>query len=225
MDTDTNSTTSTEGTIPFTVHGETYQTWYKVFGDLTTRTKRPLVVLHGGPGLSHDYMLPLSDLAQLFSIPVVFYDQLGTARSTHLPEQAAEFWTIDLFIDELVNLLSYLGIANDYDILGHSWGGMLGAEFVVRRQPAGLQHLILANSLTEMSLWNESHVQLRKTCPQEVQDALREHEAAGTIWSPEYQEATLKFYEKYACLMRPIPKELVFSLQQDEEDHTVSLNM
>jgi surfactin synthase thioesterase subunit len=85
---------------------------------------------------------------------------LPGCRSTHLPEKAAEFWTIDLFIDELVNLLSYLGMAADYDILGHSWGGMLGAEFVVHRQPAGLKYLILANSLTEMSLWNESHENL-----------------------------------------------------------------
>ena len=218
------STTRTEGNIPFTVQGETHQTWYKVYGDLITRTKRPLVVLHGGPGLSHDYMLPVSDLAQS-SIPVVFYDQLGSARSTHLPDKPVDFWTIELFIDELVNLLTHLGIENDYDILGHSWGGMLGAEFVVRRQPAGLKHLILANSLTEMHLWNESHAQLRKNCSQEVQDALRENEKAGTIDSPKYREAKLKFYEKYACLVRPIPNELVFSLQQTEEDPTVSKTM
>lgn len=48
---------STEGTIPFEVGGETYRTAYKFFGDLKTPTKRPIVLLHGGPGMSHHYLL------------------------------------------------------------------------------------------------------------------------------------------------------------------------
>ena len=52
-----------EGHAPFAYQGETHQTYYKVFGDLENRTRTPVVVLHGGPGLSHDYLLPLADLA------------------------------------------------------------------------------------------------------------------------------------------------------------------
>jgi L-proline amide hydrolase len=75
------------------------------------------------------------------------YDQLGCGRSTHLPEKKGDgnFWTIGLFLSELDNLLSHLRIQDDYDILGQSWGGVLGNEHAVR-QPKGLKKLILANT-------------------------------------------------------------------------------
>ncbi len=101
-----------------------------------------LIDIHS-PGLSHDYLLPLSDLATKFSIPVVFYDQIGNSRSTHLPSKPPSFWTIDLFIAELVNLLEHFHIQEGFDFLGHSWGGILGLEFEVRRQSEGLRHLVL----------------------------------------------------------------------------------
>lgn len=76
------------------------------------------------------------------------YDQLGCGRSTHLPEKKGDhdFWTPELFLLELDNLLAHIGIQNDYDILGQSWGGQLAAEHAVR-QPKGLKNLVIANSL------------------------------------------------------------------------------
>jgi pimeloyl-ACP methyl ester carboxylesterase len=105
-----------EGTIPFYFKGDTLRTWYKVFGHISLRNgPRPLVVLHGGPGLSHDYLIPISDIA---SFPehraIIFYDQIGNGQSTHLPHKDQAFWKIDLFIDELVNLLSYFKIIGDF---------------------------------------------------------------------------------------------------------------
>ena len=99
----------TEGFVAFNYQGETYQTYYKVFGDVANRSNTPLIALHGGPGLSHDYLLPLSDLADA-GIPVIFYDQIGNARSTHLKSKPREFWTIDLFLDELENLLRHFNV-------------------------------------------------------------------------------------------------------------------
>jgi pimeloyl-ACP methyl ester carboxylesterase len=65
-----------EGTVDFEVGNDTFKTWYKVVGNLEGRTRRPLVALHGGPCLTHDYLIPLADLASS-GIPVIFYDQLG----------------------------------------------------------------------------------------------------------------------------------------------------
>jgi len=75
------------------------------------------------------------------------YDQLGCGRSTHLPEKKgdSDFWTIELFLLELDNLLAHLGIQNDYALLGQSWGGQVAAEHAVR-QPKGLKSLVIANS-------------------------------------------------------------------------------
>ena len=103
-----------------------------------------------GPGMAHDYLTPIGDLQT--SRPVVFYDQLCSNRSTHLPNKPKSFWTIDLFVDELVNLTNHLGISSRFDILGHSWGGILASEFVIRRQPSGLRKLVLVGSLASMEL-------------------------------------------------------------------------
>ena len=92
--------------------GRPCQTSYKVYGDLKSGTT-PVVALHGGPGSTHHYIISIADLYVKYSIPVVFYDQLGNGDSTHLPEKvgdAGSFWTEQLFLDELDNLLRHLGI-------------------------------------------------------------------------------------------------------------------
>src|ERR1700679_1290852 len=120
------------GTVAF----REWQTWFRITGDLSS-AKTPLVVAHGGPGCTHDYVLALAQLAN-DGRPVVHYDQLGGGRSTHLPEKGGDFWTVDLFLEELENLVTRLGINERYHLLGQSWGGMLGAEHAIR-QPAGLK--------------------------------------------------------------------------------------
>ncbi|KAL7283433.1 hypothetical protein ACG7TL_002863 [Trametes sanguinea] len=210
----------TEGTIPFVYQGETYQTYYKVFGSLSDRTFPPAVVLHGGPGLSHDYLLPISDLADA-SIPVIFYDQIGNSRSTHLREKPPTFWTVDLFIAELENLLAHFKIQDGYSLIGHSWGGILASEFEVRRQPPGLRKLVICDSLAASSLWNKSNQLLLQTFPESVQKGM-----AGGMKDPKaFQAALREFHAQYGCTVKPMPKEFIYSLDQvfgDNGDPTVA---
>jgi proline-specific peptidase len=110
------------GKVDFHVGNEMYQAWFRVFGDINSGI-RPLVVLHGGPGLSHHYVLPFKELHTRFNIPVIFYDQIGIGESSHLKDVPKEFWTLDLFMDELDNVLEHLGIRANVDLTGHSWGG------------------------------------------------------------------------------------------------------
>ena len=194
---------SQEGTIDFPYNGETFQTFYKVFGDLKETTRTPLVVLHGGPGLSHDYLLPISDLATTANTPVILYDQIGNARSTHLKEKPATFWTVDLFIDELENLLFHFKISDDFHLLGHSWGGILGVEFEVRRQPKGLNKFISADSLAAHNLWLKSVVELAQTLPEEVRAGL----ALGMKDREKYWEALLVLHSHFGCIVKPMPKQ------------------
>src|SRR5262249_59616322 len=112
-----------EGTVAF----EEGETWYRVTGELRSGdVAAPLVVLHGGPGATHDYLLSLADLAE--DRAVVHYDQLGNGRSTHYPDRGADFWTVDLFVRELQNLIGALGIADRHHVLGQSCGGFLPQE-------------------------------------------------------------------------------------------------
>jgi len=182
-----------------------YQTWYRICGDLHNG-QTPLVVAHGGPGCTHDYVDAFRDIA-LTGRAVIHYDQLGNGRSTHLPEQPTEFWQVALFLAELDNLLAHLGIADNYALLGQSWGGMLAAEHAVRR-PAGLRAMVIANSPASMALWLAAAARLRAELPPEVQACLQEHEAAGTLESAAYRQATEVFYQRHVCRLSPWPEEV-----------------
>jgi L-proline amide hydrolase len=128
----------TTGWLPF----RQYRTWYRVTGSLGTG-QPAVVVVHGGPGNTHDSLLSLSSLAASGG-PVVHYDQLGNGGSTHLPDADPRFWTVELFLEELDNLLRRLEIADNYVLVGHSWGGMLSARHAAGRPP-GLRGLVIAN--------------------------------------------------------------------------------
>ncbi|KAF9267098.1 proline-specific peptidase [Marasmius fiardii PR-910] len=217
---------STSSEIEFSVPnaGKPCKTWYQAFGDLTK--SRPLVALHGGPGASHDYLITLSALSHDHGIPVVLYDQLGNGKSTHLPEKAGDvsFWTVDLFLRELDNVLSHLGIKDDYDLLGHSWGGMLAACHAVR-QPSGLKRLIIASSPASMELWVTAQNELRSRLDEGTQNTLTKHEKEGTTQSKEYEDAVEVFYKRFLCSMDPWPESAVATMNSLKADPTVYLTM
>lgn len=189
----------------FNVSGlpEPCQTWYKVIGDLQSN-QTPLVVLHGGPGACHDYLLPLTDL----SVPLVFYDQIGNGRSTHLPDKNGDegFWSVNLFLDELNNLLSHLGLSSrPIDLYGHSWGGMLAAEWAVTPESSNLRRLVISNSLASMDVWRVGITALRSQLPKDVQTVLDKAEETQDFTSPEYEAAIDVFYQRHLSLARPWP--------------------
>lgn len=213
-----NSPTVVEGTIAF----RGFETWYRITGDLASPTT-PLVVAHGGPGCTHDYLLAIAALADR-GRPVVHYDQLGAGRSTHLGDRGDDFWTVDLFLDELENLLVGLGINDRYDLLGQSWGGMLAAEHAVR-QPPGLRALVISNSPASMALWVSEAKRLRALMPRELEEALDRHEAQGTTNDPEYLVATQTYYDEHVCRVLPNPPEVLRTTQYMAEDSTVYNSM
>lgn len=202
-----------EGTADF----RGWQTWYRITGDLASE-KPPLVTLHGGPGAAHNYLDRFSQLADT-GRAVIHYDQLGVGRSTHLPGKGKEFWQVQLFVDELDNLLAHLGIAGRFHLLGQSWGGMLAAEYAVC-QPDGLRALVICNSPASMALWVQEANRLRAALPPQVQATLLRHEAAGTTDSDEYNAAVRVFYDRHLCRV-PWPEELQASFDAIAADPTV----
>jgi L-proline amide hydrolase len=189
-----------------------------VTGDLRSG-KPPVVILHGGPGAAHDYTDSFKLLANR-GRAVIHYDQLGCGRSTHLRGRPADFWTVELFLDELDNLLRQLGIADSYHVVGQSWGGMLGAEHGVM-QPKGLRALVIADSPASMELWVAEANKLREALPADVQATLLKHEEAKTTDSPEYTAAVGVFYERHLCRVKPMPQEVARSFAQIAADPTV----
>ncbi len=207
----------TEGFADFQGH----QTWYRITGDLKGG-RPPLVALHGGPGCTHDYIDSLIDLAT-DGRAVVHYDQLGNGRSTHLPDVDPGFWTVELFLSELDNLLEHLGITEHYDMLGQSWGGMLACEHAVLCPP-GLRRLVVANSPASLDTWVSEANRLRADLPPEVQATLLRHEADGTTDDPAYGAATRVFYDRHVCRI-PWPPEVARTFAAMEADPTVYTTM
>ncbi len=207
----------TEGYAPF----RGFQTWYRVTGPLHGG-QPPLVALHGGPGCTHDYIDSVADLAT-DRRAVIHYDQIGNGASTHRRDADPDFWTVQLFLDELDSLLGHLGIAGRYDLLGQSWGGMLAAEHAVRAPP-GLRRLVIADSPASMRTWLAEANRLRAALPPEVQATLLAHERAGTIDSPEYVAATRVFYDRHVCRI-PWPPEVARTFAAMASDPTVYRTM
>ncbi|MFN0283537.1 MAG: proline iminopeptidase-family hydrolase [Kineosporiaceae bacterium] len=208
--------TSTEGRLGW-ARG---QTWYRVVGDLDPAAAlTPLVILHGGPGAAHDYCEPIADLVAQSGRACVLYDQLGCGLSQHLPEAPVDFWTPQLFKDELVALTAHLGIADRYMVIGQSWGGMLGMEHALDHPP-GLRALVVADSPASMRLWVEEANRLRALLPPAVEATLRRHEDAGTTDSAEYEAAVNVFYDRHLCRV-PQPAAVQASFAQIAQDPTV----
>ena len=187
---------TTEGFIPF----RGYRTWYRIVGNGEEPGKLPLLVLHGGPGASHDYLEPLEAMANT-GRRVIFYDQLGGGNSDH-PHNPS-MWTVELFVEELGAVRKALAL-DHLHILGQSWGGMLGMEYALT-QPSGLASLTIADSPASLVQWVSEANRLRAQLPPEVQQTLLHHEQNGTTDSREYQDAMLVYYRRHVCRLDSWP--------------------
>ena len=154
--------------------------WYRVVGE---GEQTPLLILHGGPGGRSCSFSGLGALGD--ERPVVFYDQLGGGRSER-PEDDS-LWRIERFVTELATVRSALDLDRVH-ILGHSWGSMLAAEYLLTEQPAGVASVIFSGPLLSTPRWIADTNRLRTTLPDYVQRVLAQHEEAGTTqlvsWTP-----------------------------------------
>jgi len=196
-------------------HGKT---WYRIVGDLKSG-KTPVLVLHGGPGAGHNYCEPIAELIAQTGRAAVLYDQIGCGNSTHLPGAPKDFWQPELFMEEILALTKHLGIADNYHIVGQSWGGMLGMQFAISH-PTGLKSIVIADSPASMDVWVSEANKLRAELPPEVQATLLKHEADETTDHPDYVAAVDVFYAKHLCRI-PQPACVVASFEQMSAEPTV----
>ena len=171
--------------------------WYRIVG--TDRPRTPLLCLHGGPGMPHDYLEPLAGLAA--SRPVIFYDQLGCGRSDRPADDS--LWTTGRFVEELAVVRAALGLERPH-LFGSSWGGWLALQYILDRLPQ-LASLILASSPPSVPRWIADCAELRAGLDEPVRAVLDSHEADGYFSCPEYQWAITQFYRRHLCRARPWP--------------------
>lgn len=200
------------------------RTWFRVVTpERPVAEALPVVVLHGGPGATHDYVAPIAELLAGAGHVCVLYDQLGAGRSEHRPDAPADFWTPELFKAELGALVAHLGLADRYAVVGQSWGGMLGMEHALTHPP-GLRALVVADSPASMQLWVAEANRLRAELPPEVEETLRGHEETGTTDDPAYEIAMQVFYDRHVCRI-PAPATVRRTFELIAEDPTVYHSM
>lgn len=178
----------------------------------------PLLCLHGGPGMTHNYITPLEDLADRRR--VIFYDQLGCGRSDRPGDTS--LWTVDRFVGELVTVRETLGLERLH-LFGSSWGGMLATQYELDTQ-AALDSLILCGSPASMPRWIRECNELRTELPVEEREILDLHEASGFTACPEYQGALVTFYRRHVCRMDPWPEGLERSFAEVGSDVYTTMN-
>lgn len=194
-----------DGYMPFLE----YKTYYRVVGK-NTGNKKPLVLLHGGPGSTHNYFEVLDRIAEEDGRQLVMYDQIGCGNS--YVENRPDLWNSKVWIEELIKLRKHLGL-DEIHLLGQSWGGMQTLEYVCNYKPEGLKSIILSSTLPASWLWAEEAQRMIAQMPQDMQDAIKKATESGDYSSPEYQAAEAEYMRQHCagevtendpeCLRRP----------------------
>jgi proline iminopeptidase len=182
-----------------------YNLFYKSFG---RSEKGTLLCLHGGPGATHDYLLPLADLAR-YGYRVVFYDQLGCGKS-ELPKNLALF-VVERAVEEVEELRRKMRLGKVH-LMGSSYGGMLAIAYALKYQK-NLSSLITTGGLASVPLTFAEMNRMKSRLPPGVVEMLDKYEEAGDYENPEYVKAAMVFYQRHVCRLKEWPPEVNYTLE------------
>jgi proline iminopeptidase len=134
----------------------------------------PLMIVHGGPGASHDYFLPyLLPLARHNKL--IFIDERGSGRSEKLENPAG--YTVENMVEDVEDIRVALGLGK-ISLLGHSYGGVLAQAYALKYQ-RNLTHLILCSTFSSTKAINDVFVKMKENMPAELRDRINRMESEG----------------------------------------------
>ncbi|WP_369830224.1 proline iminopeptidase-family hydrolase [Mycobacterium sp. E1747] len=163
----------------------------------------PLLVVHGGPGLPHTYLRSLERLAD--EREVVYWDQLGCGNSERPSNR--ELWTMPRSVAEMAAVVKGLEL-NRFHVFGNSWGAMMAQQYALDVTSRAAS-LTISNSIASIPQFSQMVARLKAELDPATQSAIDRHEAAGTTYTAEYQDAIRTWNETYLCRVRPWPPELL----------------
>ena len=186
--------------IPVTTPRGTYQVWVKRVGN---NPRLRLLLLHGGPGATHEYLEACDSYLPAAGIEYYYYDQLGSGFSDQPDEPS--LWETGRFVDEVEQVRRALGLTRDNFVLyGQSWGGILAIEYALAHQEH-LRGLIISNMMASVPAYNAYAEQV--LMPRMDQAALAEIkalEAAGDTENPRYMELLYEQHYIHHVLRMPV---------------------
>lgn len=184
-----------EGYMPF----HEYQTYYRIVGERTPG-KAPLLLIHGGPGSSHNYFELMDDYAET-GRQLIMYDQVGCGKSS-LPDDES-IYVRETWREELIALRQYLHL-DEVHMLGQSWGGMLEMYYLTTMDPQGIKSVMIDGSPSSIKLWIAEQHRLISYLSYEDREAIAEAERTGDFTNPKYLAANDRYMERY-CWDDPTP--------------------
>ncbi len=178
-------------------------------GDFTVWTKRvgnnptkKVLLLHGGPGATHEYFECFDSFLPQEDVEYYYYDQLGSAYSDN-PNDSS-LWSIERYVEEVETVRTSLGLdANNFYLLGHSWGGILAIEYALKYQK-NLKGLIISNMMASIPEYIKyANEVLGPQLPKEVLTQIRAYEAKGQYTDPAYLKLINDYYYPEHVLRMP----------------------
>ncbi len=196
----------TDGVKLVPVVGGKYKVWTKRVGHGNTK----ILLLHGGPAFSHEYLEAMSSFLPPGGYEIYYYDQLGVNNSDQ-PDDT-RLWTLPRYLEEVEEVRQGLGL-DRFVLFGHSWGGILAMEYALRH-PQVLKGLVVSNMVASIDAYLVHTNALKQTIPAPARQRLEQLEAAKDFDNPDYEQIMMEhLYVKCICRLDPWPDALMRSFK------------
>jgi proline iminopeptidase len=191
--------------IPISTPKGNFKIWTKRVGN-NPRIK--LLLLHGGPGATHEYFESFESFLPAEGIEFIYYDQLGSAYSDQPKDN--DLWQLDRFVEEVEQVRQALNLTKEnFYLLGSSWGGILAMEYTLKYQQ-NLKGLIISNMMASCPDYGQyADEVLANQMDPAVLKEVRAIEAKKDFNNPRYMELLMpNFYAKHICRLAEWPDPL-----------------
>jgi len=185
--------------IPVETPKGTFRVWTKRVGNHPTIK---VLLLHGGPGVTHEYLEAFDSYFPAAGIEYYYYDQLGSSYSDQ--PDAPELWDLPRFVEEVDQVRRALGLHQEnFYLYGQSWGGLLAIEYALKYQQ-NLRGLIISNMMASIPAYNEyaKKVLMPSMDPAALAE-IKRYEAAGEYENPRYMELLIEHHYVNHVLRMP----------------------
>ncbi len=185
--------------IPIETPKGTFQVWTKRTGN---NPAMKLLLLHGGPGCTHEYFEVFDSYLPAAGIEYYYYDQLGSFYSDQ-PDDP-DLWDLPRFVEEVEQVRVALGLNRDnFYLLGHSWGGILAIEYALKYQQH-VKGLIISNMMASIPAYNEyAEKVLMPAMDPKVLAEIKKLEAEGKFEDPRYMDLLMPHHYAHHILRLP----------------------
>lgn len=199
--------------IPINTPKGEFKVWTKRFGN---NPDIKILLLHGGPGMTHEYFEAVETFFQREAYEFYLYDQLGSYYSDQPTDTS--LWNIERFVDEVDQVRKAIGgDRSNFYIIGNSWGGILGMEYALKHQDQ-MKGLVVANMMANIEEYNAYAEKLSSELPADILKEIKAFEEKGDFKDPRYMELLLEhYYPKHVCRLDEWPNAVLRSFDHGND--------